>query len=76
MPAQRRAPPEQDEQLDVEANDRMRAELVSSFAKQEYYVDQYGNVAKRRQPPSLRKFKEEPLVPLGVSSAQRATLTV
>ena len=31
----------------------------------DYYIDSYGNVAKRRQPPSLRKFKEEPLVPLG-----------
>lgn len=38
----------------------------------DYYIDSYGNVAKRRQPPSLRKFKEEPLVPIGASRKRYA----
>ena len=41
----------------------------------DYYIDSYGNVAKRRQPPSLRKFKEEPLVPLGACSALASSAT-
>ena len=31
----------------------------------DYYIDPYGNVARKRSPPSMQKFKEEPLVPLG-----------